>query len=435
MTPAIHFYAPPPPKPNTSLSSMATMAAALVGGFISSSSHQGDDHEDTISPTASMITNQSPENLMLPIGGPQTEADKQQHLLWLQHINAMAQMARQPTGVVAAAAAGYAPPVYPQPHAAVSTTPASATASSNVETEEKRVRRLARNRESARQSRLRKKERLTTVEQKVSTLFGQLEEQRRIKIMQMEPQLQLARQEELEQLDETRVTREELQTFLQDNTTGYSCSCNNPVRERVMVFQFEKLRQYLLPRHEEFLLWLTLQPDTFFTSLKDKKAACQKTGRISSKQIGEELWSSYELSSKTTTSDDNNQEDKISTFDVDQIWPLYCFELLVSVDQEERLLMILKRIRDSPKITEYRAKMALATKMVELTKQGVLFQAHAASMRTHTTLLEILTPEQSVRFLKYMAANRPAARPSQTQTNDATLEDICKRLEQVLRLG
>jgi hypothetical protein len=422
---------------------MASMAAALVGGgpiSSSSSSHnQGEndhDHEDaTISPTAIMITNQSPENLMLPCG-PQTEAEKQQHLMWLQHINVMAQMARQPSGV-----AGY-PPVHPL-HAtataiaaAAAPPPAaaaaiSAAAAAVAETEEKRARRLARNRESARQSRRRKKERLTTLESKVTSLFGELEKQRRSKMMEMESQLRAVKGRELEALDDTTTTtttgvttREQLFHFLQE--TG----CNHPVRERVIQFQLEKLRQLLLPRHEKVLLWLTLQPDAFFTRLKDDQRAAilNKTGRISSKQIGEELTNEF---NKLNTDED----EKLFSSNVSEIWPLFCFEMLFSVDQEERLVLTQKRNQQSPTISENRAKMALATKMVELTKKGVLFQAHAASMRTHTTLLEILTPEQSVKFLKYMAANRPAARPSRTQSNDATLEDICRRLDQVLRLG
>jgi hypothetical protein len=407
---------------------MASMAAALVsgGGPISSSSscHHHQDHEDaTISPTTSMITNQSPENLMLP-SGPQTDAEKQQHLLWLQHINAMAQMARQPSSGVA----GYPSSVFPL-HTANAAAAANA-ATAGVETEEKRARRLARNRESARQSRRRKKERLATLEDKVTSLFGELEEQRRAKMMEMEDQLRAARRRELRALDGATVTRERLVQFLRE--TG----CNIPVRERVISFQLEKLRQLVLPRHEEFLAWLTLQPDDFFTSLRDRRlnnnSNNNKTGRISSKQIGEELTSEFNNKLNNNNAD---EDEKLSSVDPSEIWPLYCFELLVSVDQEERLISAQKRNRQSPTIAEDRAKMALATKMVELTKKGVLFQAHAASMRTHTTLLEILTPEQSVKFLKYMEANRPAARSSQTQTYDATLEDICKRLDQVLRLG
>jgi hypothetical protein len=192
-------------------------------------------------------------------------------------------------------------------------------------------------------------------------------------------------------------------------------------------FQYEKLRQLLLPRHEEFVLWLTLQQDAFFNSLKDKRAALSKTGRVSSKQIGEELSNEFNATN-------NDEDEKLSTNDLYQIWPLFCFEHLVSVEQEEKLIQTQKRIRHDAHGAENRLQMALATKMVDLVKKGVLFQAHAASMRTHTTLLEILTPEQSVKFLKYMAANRPR-RQSQSQTKDATLEDVCKRLDEVLRLG
>lgn len=74
-------------------------------------------------------------------------------------------------------------------------------------------------------------------------------------------------------------------------------------------------------------------------------------------------------------------------------------------------------------------------------RKGVLFQAHAASMRANTTLLDILTPEQSIKYLQWMAVNRDKCRGTlhqQTErnvemSNNETLSDICKRLDEVLR--
>ena len=87
--------------------------------------------------------------------------------------------------------------------------------------------------------------------------------------------------------------------------------------------------------------------------------------------------------------------------------------------------------------------MALATKMATNMKKGVLFQGHAASMRTDTTLLEILTPEQSVKFLRWMSANKERCREmigrrstdeDTAMKKETTLSDLCRRLDEVLRL-
>lgn len=359
MTPAVHFYAggsqkpPTPPQPqhasqqfqgvaaaapDSSLSSMASMAAALVGGPVFPlPSDNAKEDDATISPTVDLIKG-AHENLMLPPAqGQPTEAEKQQHLAWLQQINAMAAMARhQPNnnGIPMPAAPGIPgvpgyPPLPPQAHVMYAPVPAA-------ETEEKRARRLARNRESARQSRRRKKERLATLEKQVTNLFTQVEQQRLDKIMVMEGELQKRRHEGLA----TVQSKEELQQLLHD--TGPNCV----VRERVASFQYEKLRQLLLPRYQEFLLWLTLQNDAFFSTAKNNKTGTSsvnnKAGRVSSKQIGEELTNEAKKSGKQNIEED---EDKVSSDanDVERMWPLLCFELLVSVDQEERLVQTQRR--------------------------------------------------------------------------------------------
>jgi len=95
-----------------------------------------------------------------------------------------------------------------------------------------------------------------------------------------------------------------------------------------------------------------------------------------------------------------------------------------------------------PTLPDERLEMALATKMATNVRKGVLFQAHAASMRANTTLLDILTPEQSIKYLQWMETNRERCRDTIQQrrqntdvvmTKETTLSDICKRLDEVLR--
>lgn len=370
MTPVVHYYAgalakPEHPQSTTTMTTttsslqhphqhhMATMAATLVGGPVpyGQTKNQNDNlsvDDSTISPTMAMLisSNQSPENLLLPSSNnnPSSEEEKQRHLAWLQQINAMAIIARQQPNT---SNGGY-PPQPPQLHpgaaeAALYLPPRGPTPLpkqqqqqvpilSPAETEEKRVRRLARNRESARQSRARKKEKLQTLEQKVTLLFGQLEQERHEAILEMEVQLQASRTQQLNLLSDYH----QLQQWLDE--LGPNCL----VRQRVAAFQYERLQLLLLPRQHQFILWANLQSEAFFNSAKEQKqASLQKSGRISSKQIGEELT----LEWKKSPHDDEDEDAALTSTadDVSRTWPLYCFELLISVDQEERLVQTIAR--------------------------------------------------------------------------------------------
>ena len=71
-----------------------------------------------------------------------------------------------------------------------------------VESEEKRAKRLERNRESARKSRLRKKERLSKLEEQVAGLHDKIEAARTIQIQDMNPRLHNYFLQRVLQLDE-----------------------------------------------------------------------------------------------------------------------------------------------------------------------------------------------------------------------------------------
>lgn len=168
----------------------------------------------------------------------------------------------------------------------VSTTPPLATtnavskpkASANliVESEEKRARRLARNRESARLSRRRKKEHLESLSEKVNQLHNVIETKRREVINRMESELPRRREKELIDLaslvsGDNRKTEKELDNDekvkkLSDICHSLSPSCST--RRAVTSFQYNLLRQLILPNHHQFMLWLTYQPENFFTTAK-----------------------------------------------------------------------------------------------------------------------------------------------------------------------
>jgi bZIP transcription factor len=246
-------------------------------------------------------------------------------------------------------------------------------ASSPVETEEKRAKRLERNRESARKSRRRKKERLNNLEGKVNAMHNRIDKERRIQINSMEKVLGEHEQERILQLVEEYSNQEGDDTRDErlGNALSHLLSSTNEftIRKDIVEFQYTTLSQYLLPRYQKFLLWLVLQPDSFFTVGKEehtKREAEQNiprgtSGKISSKQIGDELTNGRKLENGKfippppppeyaqqhhlqQQSDSGEKNNPVAqAFDAGRMWPLTCFELSISVDQEDRFLSALKR--------------------------------------------------------------------------------------------
>ena len=244
-------------------------------------------------------------------------------------------------------------------------------ASSPVETEEKRAKRLERNRESARKSRRRKKERLSNLEEKVNKLHGLIEAERRVQIGFMEDVLVDYGKERILQLKEDYVTQEGdvYRDERLGNELGYLLieMMEPPIRKEIIEFQYTTLNQYMLPRYQKFLLWLALHPESYFLAGKEEHAKREAeqdlprptSGKVSSKQIGDELTNGRKLSdgrfippppvptySHLIQHSDTVEPQSNSIAhapDAARMWPLTCFELSISVDQEERFLQALKR--------------------------------------------------------------------------------------------
>jgi len=65
------------------------------------------------------------------------------------------------------------------------------------------------------------------------------------------------------------------------------------------------------------------------------------SGKTSSKQIGDEITNGRKLDDGTTeapTPSENGNQTAVAT-DPLRLWPLLCYELSISVDQEEKILM------------------------------------------------------------------------------------------------
>lgn len=185
---------------------------------------------------------------------------------------------------------------------------------------------------------------------------------------------------------------------------------NSVARRNAAAFQYDSLRQLILPYHTQYLLWLSLKEDSFFTMAKEKRSKTGKgTGRVSSKHVGDELTAAHRsaarfASSKSSSSSSNSIA--CSADDAHKSWPLVCFELGVSLDQEEKLLNAFRRVKQDVKLPSSRTKLSIAKTMSSSLKDGVLYQSHSASERNETALLRILTPSQTARFQKWIIANR-----------------------------
>eukprot|EP00545_Synedropsis_sp_CCMP1620_P013651 CAMPEP_0119023928 /NCGR_PEP_ID=MMETSP1176-20130426/30920_1 /TAXON_ID=265551 /ORGANISM="Synedropsis recta cf, Strain CCMP1620" /LENGTH=592 /DNA_ID=CAMNT_0006979095 /DNA_START=1 /DNA_END=1779 /DNA_ORIENTATION=+ len=506
-TPQVQFYAtstkgshPPPAAPvqsaSSSSSSLSSMAATLVtggpvlhqyhhGAHAAISSHQ--QQSNGMYNTTSPLMNMSPISPAATMGTPQemlmlpppprhndiskSEAERQQHIAWLNQINAMAMMNRQGQQQV--------PPQHQQPHlmqpphyhsggtAQLAPTPIFHPPNNNqqqqgpqVESEERRARRLARNRESARQSRRRKKDNLARLSKQVNGLHEAIEDERRHQLSLMEENLQKLRFQAIRKLalvqssedgpeaPSLAPSREGIRELL-DNL-GPNCA----VRQNCVSFQYSALKQLMLPKYQAFILWLTLQDEDFFAAGKEQKA---KNTRVSSKQIGEELTNQWKKSpvtagniSPTNSEDATDGALQARADEAARLWPLFCFEMSISVDQEDKLLAFHKRAQELG--AKDRAEMSDATKMVMNMKKGILNHCQSTVGRSENIFSGTLNPSQSAAYFKWYTDNaellrsRPAAAAAAAapvvtkeavdsgNKGEISISDLCKRLTQVLTL-
>lgn len=80
------------------------------------------------------------------------------------------------------------------------------------------------------------------------------------------------------------------------------------------------------------------------------------------------------------------------------MWPLTCHEIGLSYDQEDRIRTTQRAILANPETWVHR-HTALATKNVVESIHDVLGEAQVAAKRREKTLMDILTPEQRIKFM------------------------------------
>jgi bZIP transcription factor len=325
-----------------------------------------------------------------------------------------------------------------------------------VETAEKRAKRLERNRESARKSRARKKERLAALSAQVDQLHTQLEGARKVRVHgEMMAALGKCRQRALIQLSSSSAHRHPQDVYHELVTIIRNTSASAHIF--VAEFQYNALRQLVLPRHVRFLLWLLLQNDRFFSTGKEEyvkrreenptgnhrtgkaKAKPAPIGRVSSKQVGEDITRrAMEAVAKNTSEADDlmgpcvleNGDDmatsehgssngggggnggSLTSYSSDsrRMWPLFAYEIQFSVEHEDRILTarrtIPQQLLTPEQLLAGRVKAVTADQAVENVRGAMESLCRVVSQREERSLLGTLQPAQVTSFSTWLTEHR-----------------------------
>eukprot|EP00978_Attheya_sp_CCMP212_P015729 scaffold40685_cov52-Attheya_sp.AAC.1 len=268
-----------------------------------------------------------------------------------------------------------------------------------VETAEKRARRLARNRESARQSCRRKKVLLSSLSDKVNKLHHAIDVERRNQLRSMEGGLRGHRQALIQQLNDTQTTT--TQSYIQKphsdalRTIIHNMGPNCTVRHSAAAFQYSALKQYILPKYQEYLLWLIQNDPSYLTAASDERTKGSKMlARVSSKQIGEDLPNAWKSEAKTGSCDQDGNRTNTLTCETSQatkFWPLVAYELSLNVDQEEHLLIAHKRTGERPNVKKDCAQICAAS--TASTAASSTLKKVGRGTTTYRTILKIARVE------------------------------------------
>lgn len=195
---------------------------------------------------------------------------------------------------------------------------------------EKRLRRLARNRESARQSRRRKKDHLNNLAEKVKKLQRLLDIEITSQIASMETGMAELKASLLEKSGEANTDIQSPSVLIQ------STSPNCAIRRAVILHQYNLLRQAFLSTQNHFSVWLMMKNEQYFADgcrasqkLVESKGSRTTISRPNSKQGGEDIINKEKTGDRLVSS---------HAEDAPRMWPLLCHELTLTMDQEERVV-------------------------------------------------------------------------------------------------
>ncbi|CEG38341.1 hypothetical protein L916_18723 [Plasmopara halstedii] len=248
---------------------------------------------------------------------------------------------------------------------------------------EKRQRRLARNRESARQSRRRKKQYLELLEEKVSQLTESIDTTRAAHLEHADEALNQVRSKILQSLAEDRKQGGSEESIQEKIRQGIKLiherfGPNSMERLAVKDYNFRQLDNLLLPPYCRFLLWLSIQDESFF----------DEADGVGSKNAG----------------DAPEKKNMPNVVKKDTLWSTLTNDLALTYEQDEKLKSLYK-LGDTKSSKSERRRIAMAVTYLSKLKKSLEQRAEAVQQQTEK-LHSILTPEQSLTYMQWVDANQ-----------------------------
>ncbi|ETL81045.1 hypothetical protein F441_19228 [Phytophthora nicotianae CJ01A1] len=259
----------------------------------------------------------------------------------------------------------------------------SSSNTGNLDSDEKRQRRLARNRESARQSRRRKKQYLELLEEKVSQLTESIDTTRATHLERADEALNQVRSDILKSLAEDRKNGGSEESVQEKIRQGIMLiqerfGPNSVERLAVKDYNFRQLDNLLLPPYCRFLLWLSIQDESFF----------DEANGMGSKNAG----------------DVPEKKKNPNVVKKDTLWSTLTSDLALTYEQDEKLKSLYKS-GDSKSSKSERRRVAMAVTYLSKLKRSLEQRSEAVQRQTEM-LHSILTPEQSLTYLRWVDANQ-----------------------------
>jgi hypothetical protein len=265
--------------------------------------------------------------------------------------------------------------------------------------EERKATRLLRNRESARQSRQRKKQYIDLLESRVSTLQVQvqekrilhassaphiLDEQRQMLVLALEP-LATRSVNGIPLSIEEEATLVDAASQLIDRF-GPDCAERRASRD----FFFDQLQRILLPPHTKFLLWLMNQPESFFGesvhSVADSVARLLPNG-------GE------------YNSDDAATLPPTTTASQTALWGLFCSQIGLTLEQADKFKQQLRSIFHLSETPVEIWRLGIAMTYLQRLRSAISGMA-ASTHNQYVKAREILSPAQLILFVAWTERNK-----------------------------
>ncbi|CAK4751469.1 unnamed protein product [Aphanomyces euteiches] len=277
------------------------------------------------------------------------------------------------------------------------------------------MRRLERNRISARDSRARKKQYLELLKKKVAQLTADIASARGQHLDSADSTLSTQKANLINSLYEEIATypldsplphdlEEELRSSV--NLLLHRYGPNSDERRAVVNYHFQQLDSLLLPPYTRFLLWMSVQEESFYTKTAPPASSSKKS-----------------------------EERKDSVAKKDGLWSALSTEMGMTYEQEEKIKSHY-RASDSKTAKMERRKIAMAVSYLNQLKQNLAERSQAVLAHAET-IQTILTPEQMVRYQHWVLHNRDKYRSilqeKTLQFANASIVDPEAKISTILR--